>query len=345
MAERGAASRTEEPTPRRLAEARRQGQVAISPELTGAVAFAGVVVVVTAAGAAACGQLVAYLRGGLTLAVRAGDPSVALGAAARQAIALLALPLGVAWVLTLAGGLVQTGALVAPRAVRFDARRALPSARRLVEAGTLATVAKGAAGVLVLLGVAWVTLAPLLRPMAGLAGGSPGGVLVAVGALGRRVAWPMALALVGLGGVDLLWRRARHHRSLRMSRAEVDRERKQHEGDPHRKVERRRLHREVVEAGSTALGAADFLVTGARVAFALAYRGGPAAPVVVARGERLLAARLTDEARLRRMPIFPDPALAEALAAVRDGEEIPSALHEPVARIVKVILERGARSS
>jgi type III secretion protein U len=125
-----------------------------------------------------------------------------------------------------------------------------------------------------------------------------------------------------------------------MTRDEVERERRQTEGDPRHKLERRRLHREAIDPDAPgALRAGDFVVSGPRLAVALRYTGGAAAPVIVVRGEHLLAVRLTDQARALGVPIFYDPGLALGLIGRSDGQEIPSALHDAVAGIVKVMLE------
>src|SRR4030095_10024043 len=87
-------SATERPTPRRLAEARRQGQVAASADLTGAVGLGDGFLVLLAAAAAGAGQLVGYLRGVFAGAAAGGGAQAALGAGLRQGVALLALPLG-----------------------------------------------------------------------------------------------------------------------------------------------------------------------------------------------------------------------------------------------------------
>jgi flagellar biosynthetic protein FlhB len=63
---------------------------------------------------------------------------------------------------------------------------------------------------------------------------------------------------------------------------------------------------------------------------------------VLARGERLLAARLQELARQAGVPSFFDPGLAGALFAVEEEAEIPEAFYEPIAKIVKVMLE-GSR--
>jgi flagellar biosynthetic protein FlhB len=151
------------------------------------------------------------------------------------------------------------------------------------------------------------------------------------------------LAAVGLalGLIDLFWRRQRWRRSLRMTRAEVERERKEHEGDPQHRRERQRLGREAAQPGGLAIRQSDFVVAGEHRAIVLRYEGGPAAPVVVARGERLLAARLLDLARAAAARIFVDEALSRELASLAEGSEVPEALHDPVARIVQAILEGG----
>ena len=66
-------------------------------------------------------------------------------------------------------------------------------------------------------------------------------------------------------------------------------------------------------------------------------RAGDGAPVVVARGERLLAERIKQVARQAGVPIFRDVALAHALGQLADGQEIPAALYEAVAEILRAV--------
>jgi flagellar biosynthesis protein FlhB len=343
MAER-AQGRNEEPTPRRLAEARREGQVAVSGELSGSLALLGALVVLAAGGAAGAGQLAGYLRGTLATAAHGGSPGAALEAGLRQGLALLGLPLGVVAAVTLAGGLAQTGGLFTVAPLRWQARRAVPSARRLLDPALVGRVAWGLLQVAVLAGVAWLSVAPLLRPLAALAGASPGRILTALGRVTAAVGWRLGLAALAVGVADLLFRRARHRRALRMTRAEVERERKEHEGDPLHRAHRQRLHREL--SGQPAPGdlrQSDFVVTGPSLAIALRYEpGGPSAPVVVARGTRLAAVRIEARARAVGAPIFFEPELAAALAPVEEGGQISPVLFEPVARILRVVLSGAA---
>src|SRR5262249_19228136 len=66
-------------------------------------------------------------------------------------------------------------------------------------------------------------------------------------------------------------------------------------------------------------------------------REGQAAPLVVAKGERLLAEKIKEVAREAGVPIFRDVPLARSLRDVEEGDEIPEALYEAVAEILRVV--------
>ena len=74
------------------------------------------------------------------------------------------------------------------------------------------------------------------------------------------------------------------------------------------------------------------------IAVALRYDArADAAPVVVASGERLLAEQIKQVARQAGVPIFRDVTLARSLRALPDGEEIPAALYEAVAELLRMV--------
>jgi flagellar biosynthesis protein FlhB len=343
MAERSQGARTEEPTPRRLAEARRQGQVATSAELTGAVAQAACFVVLVLGAAAGAGQLVVYLRGALATAAAGGAPGRALAAGLTQGAALLALPLGLAAVAVVVAGVAQTGGLFTLTPLRFDAARLRPSVRRLLDGPTFLDAAKGMAKGAIVFGVAALTVLPLVRPLGALAGASAGRVLAAAGVLAAALGWRLVGTGLVFGALDRLWQRHRHRLSLRMTRDEVQRERRNQEGDPRHRAERQRLHRALVAQRSLAdVRRADFVVVGPHQAVALRYQG-LAVPIVIARGQRVLAAEIKDLARGASLPTFFEAELADALQAVAEDGEIPEALYEPVAQIVKALLEGQPR--
>lgn len=342
MAEKPAGERTEEATPRRLAEARRRGEIANSRDLSSAAVLAAVFGVLAMGAAAAVGRLVVYLATTAESAAAAGvgAAEAALARGLEEAGRALALPLGAAAATALVVGLFQTGALVSGEALRLDPQRAMPRLERVISLRALADVGKGLLKIIVVAALAWVTLAPLIADLVALVGKPVRGVLTALAVVGETLGFRLVLAAAAFGVADYFWQRHRHRRDLRMTREEVKREHKESEGDPQHKGERQRLHQELLEQRMLAdVRKADFVVVNPdHIAVALRYdRDGEAAPVVVAKGERLLAERIKEVAREAGVPIFRDVGLARSLRDVQEGDEIPEALYEAVAEILRVV--------
>jgi len=135
-----------------------------------------------------------------------------------------------------------------------------------------------------------------------------------------------------------------------MSHDEVRRESKEAEGDPAHRAERTRLHRELAEQRMVAdVRRADLVVVNPEhIAVALRYdKDGEGAPVVVARGERLLAERIKAVAREAGVPIFRNVSLARSLRGLEEGAEIPVALYEAIAELFRAVyaLERPSAAT
>jgi len=198
--------------------------------------------------------------------------------------------------------------------------------------------------------LAWLTVRPLLAGLAALAGAPIPKMATAMGVVSSRLAERVALVALALGLADYVLVRRRHVGRLRMTREEVKREYKESEGDPSHRAERQRLHRELMEQRMVAeVRKADFVVVNPdHIAVALRYdRDGEAAPIVVARGERLVAERIKEVAREAGVPIFRDVTLARSLRELAEGAEIPAALYEAVAEILRTVyaMNAGAGSS
>jgi flagellar biosynthesis protein FlhB len=330
-----------------LEEARRKGEVAFSSELGSSAALAAAVVVLAADAPAALARWVDVLRATLGAAVAGTTGGAALvSTAGTAALRTLAPPLAAVVLVTLLLGFAQTrGLVLAP--VRVDLRR-LGGWRRLF--GGQAALSAGLALVKVALigALAWLTLRPVLGPVVALVGMPPARLVSAIGALTQRLAVRLTLAALAFGAVDYLLAARRHRRSLRMTREEVKRDYKEAEGDPVHRGERQRLHRELLEQRMIDdVRRADFVVVNPdHLAVALRYDPeGDAAPVVVAKGERLVAERIKQIAREAGVPIFRDVGLARSLAELAEGGEIPAALYEAVAEILRVVQGLGAAAT
>ncbi len=244
-------------------------------------------------------------------------------------------------------GLAQTGGLFAPEAIRLRLERLDPAAglRRLFTpvalgraAHTTAVSAAALALGLWLLAERLPTLLrlPRLRPSAAWseAAGAAAGALV-----------PVLVLLAAAASFDLLLQRHRHLRGLRMTRAEVEREFREDEGDPRLRAERRRLQASV---GNAPRRATCVVVNPTRIAVALAHRlGGDDAPVVLGKGTGARAAALRREARRLGVPVVHDRELARALFRLAEvGEAIPEELYEATAAVLAWVhgLDAGGRA-
>ncbi|HSZ84076.1 MAG TPA: EscU/YscU/HrcU family type III secretion system export apparatus switch protein [Polyangia bacterium] len=333
---------TEDPTPRRLAEARRRGQVAVSRELTSAAALVAAVAVLAVDAPAVVARVVAALRAGLGAAVAGGAPSQALGAASSLGLRMLAPALVAIIVATVVVGLAQTRGLVTAPARPALGRLAPADAwRRLFDGRAARQCALGLLKIALVAAVAWLALRPLVGAVVGLPGTVAPRLLAILGATAERLAVRLAAAALVLGVVDAVLVARRHSQSLRMTRDEVRRDLKESQGDPARRRERQRLHREI--AGERAndlrddVRGADFVVVGDAAAVAVRYEADAAAPTVVAKGDGLVAARIRQVAREAGVARFVDFDLARALLALPEGGEIPPALYEAVAELLRAV--------
>jgi len=248
------AEKTEAPTPRRLREARRRGEVAKSADLS---AGLGLLATAAAIGATAPGieaMLVSGVRDAASLAAAppVGDPGRLLGFLESRASAAAVAVAPVLAVAVLAGAgvtAVQVGGLLAPGAVLPRPQRIDPvrGAGRLLSAARLVDVAKALAKLALLAGVAVGVAVVSVRGLVALAGATPDRVLGGAAALSGAVLFRGSAVLAAFGVLDLFHQRWRFRRERRMTKDEVRRERKDQEGDPLARQERQRAHREIVE--------------------------------------------------------------------------------------------------
>ncbi|HEY7371325.1 MAG TPA: EscU/YscU/HrcU family type III secretion system export apparatus switch protein [Polyangia bacterium] len=340
-----AGERTEEPTPKRLEDARRRGEVAVSRDATSAAAMTAAIVALVLQGPALTARLLGYWKAafaGAAAAAPGGSATAALAAGLGVMARALAVPLAAAALVALGAGLLQTRGLLAFGALRPDLARLSPAAGlgRAFGGQAAVQVGKGLLKAVLVAALAWLTVRPVLGGLAGLAGAPIPRLAGALGVIAAQLAERVALVALALGLADYLLVRRRHLARQRMTREEVRREHKESEGDPSHRAERQRLHRELLEQRMVAeVRKADFVVVNPdHIAVALRYdRDGEAAPVVVARGERLLAERIKQVAREAGVPIFRDVTLARSLRDLPEGTEIPAALYEAVAEILRVV--------
>jgi type III secretion protein U len=334
--------RTEEPTPRRLHRARREGDAGVSAYAGQTVSFLAALALAPALVKATVSEAAASLRQAFTAAAglaprMAFDPS----SLARSVLVLvvpfvLAIAASSAIVQAIqAGGVLATSRL-APRLDRLDPVSGL---RNLFSPSRLFAVVRSIAAAAIVVALLLAGVRDHLVDLARTAGRLPP-VGPVIGAIAQALGWRVALFGLALGVIDLVVTRRAWRRRLRMSKDEVKREHREAEGDPHLKAARERAHRELFAQATVARvrNASVVVVNPTHLACALRYDARrDAAPVVIASGEGDLAARIVRAAYDHGVPVVRDVPLAQALAPIEIGDAIPESLYEATAAVLGAI--------
>jgi len=343
--------KTEQPSAKRRRDARRKGQFVHSRDL----AIAGASVAATMALAGFGTRLFEGLANRLAgdLGRLGQDPlhgvtSGELNAVVLGGGGLIAMLVGpIAFCTVMAAVLVhgfQGGWSLAPEALRFDWSRLNPAngVKRfgVTQSGmdTLKTLISVAAIAI----IGWISVKGLLGDSARLPWLSPVGA-ASVGwshlqTLLWRVAW--ALALLALGDYGLQYYRTMS--SLKMTKQEVRDEAKETEGNAEVKGRIRRVQREMARRRmlSDVKKATVVITNPTHFAVALEYkRGAMTAPLVVAKGQDLVAKAIRERARKHGIPLVENKPLAQALFKTTEvGDVIPAGLFSAVAEVLAQLI-------
>ena len=339
--------KTEAPTARRREQARAKGQgVGRSHELGMALTLGAgtIMLMVVLPGAAA------RLGSSIQQAIfEAGsghiDNALAVarfGGGFGQVVSIT-LPIAVAVLVAgIAGQLASGGVVIALGALRFDGSRMNPMAglKRLVDRQALVRLVIAMAKLSLLAVVIWQVVGSRVPTLVGLNGASAGDIAGAAMAAILELGLTMTILLGGVALVDLIIQRRKATSSMKMSKDEVRREALEQEGDPTLRAMRRRRAKQLAFARMMdAVPTADVIVVNPiRLAIALKYDGATMkAPTIVAKGQRLTAARIRDVATANNVLIVEDVPLARALFARPIGSEVPAHLFRAVARILVIV--------
>ncbi|MBP7002040.1 flagellar biosynthesis protein FlhB [Amaricoccus sp.] len=336
-----------DPTPERLAEARRKGDIPRSADANAAAAYLGLLAAVAAMGAwsvtGAASTLMVFLDqpdrlAGLILGPGgAGLSAAIIGEAARALAPFFLAPLAAVLV-----------SLFAQRAIVFSTSKLEPKLSKLSplsnfkqKFGPSGLVEFGKSAVK-LVAIACVLVAMLRDDIDGIVGAATADARVLGALLAQElveVLTAASLIAVAIAGVDLVWQRFDHARKLRMSLEEIKEEVKRSEGDPHVKAQRR-ARAESIATNRMMLDVpkADVVIVNpTHYAVALRWsRAKGSAPECVAKGEGEVALRIREVAAIARVPIHSDPPTARALhATVEIGREIAPEHYRAVAAAIR----------
>lgn len=350
MAESGQ-NRTEQATPKRKAEARRKGQVAISRDAAAAttiLACVGLLYWLTMPGV---GALTNVLQSWLTFATEESAHRaltldhlhLLLRRIGADVFVLLApLMAGIA-VVGIGANLAQTGFLWRREALQPDPTRLDPlkGLARLCSLHSVAESLKALLKIAAIGGTGYVAFRHEIARFPELTQYELHGLLLAVGWITLKAALLMACSAALIGLLDYAYQRYEWERSLRMTKEEIKEEHREAEGDPLLRGRVRAMQKEMARRRMmTAVPTADVIVTNpTEIAVALQYKPDRmAAPIVVAKGAGFVAARIREIARQHGIPIVENKPVARTLfKLVQIGREVPADLYRAVAEILAFV--------
>ncbi len=347
-----AGERTEAPSPKRLRDARQKGNVSKSQEVVSIGVLLAAVFALRALAPALFGNLRMLLvedlgrplQGDLTTSSvmdlgRTTATHALLGLLPFLAVLMLAaVALSVAQT-----GLVLSGAQLTPKLSHLN-----PGAgfKKIVSMEGLINLGKALAKMTVISLVVWMTMSSRMAEIVSLGQLAPSMAAGRLAALSFDIAVRAGVVLFILALLDYAWQRRKWMKSLMMSIEDVRQESRETEGDPQIKAAIRRRRQQLMNRMIAAVPNADVVVTNP-THYAVAIKYDPVtmrAPLVVAKGERLLAQRIKDVAQKAGVPVLEEPPLARALfAAVPVGGPVPANLFRAVAEVLAWVYNLRAK--
>lgn len=353
--EASADQKTEEPSEKKIADAIKQGNTPFSRETAAFGSLLGILVALSFFGPSAISQLARILArliesSGEWQLRLAGDASGLLNTVFLKA-ALALIPLVV--VLMCAGllaALVQNPPRLVLKRIQPDPSRLSLSKgwKRLFGQQGLVEFLKSLFKFSAVSGIAYLVLYSMRWDIWNSMLAHPAGLLETLQEIAISVIAAVVIAALVLAIVDLSWSRFHWYQQQRMTREEVKNEHKQSEGDPLLKLRIRSIARD--RARKRMIGrvpeATVVIVNPTHYAVALRYElGVDAAPIVIAKGQDLIALKIREVAEQNGVAVVEDKTLARPLyQSVEVDQIIPYEFYQAVAQIIIFLNGSGTQS-
>ncbi len=341
-----AQERTEDATPRRRQQARRKGTVARSVDLNGAIVTVALLLTLPAA--------ISLMSQGFLQAVRLGfrelpttldfaTLSSKAAASASAPLVGLALLVGTAMAVGLASNFAQVGFTFSGEALNPSLAKLNPVngmkrlfSRQAAFEGFKALIKTALFGF-----VAFTAIRSRWDDLASLSSLPPAAAMATAGLVLRTVALRLAILWATLAAIDYFFQRKQVDKQLRMSKEELRQEMKESETSPELRAAMAQRRRKLVKGRMMdGVKTADVVITNpTHYAVAIRYEHGKDhAPILVAKGADLIAARIREIASENRVPIVPNPPLARTLYRKCEiGDAVPRDLFQPVAEVLAYV--------
>ena len=340
-----AENKTEQPTAKKLRDARKKGQVSKSADLTNAFLFLTAAATLSIAGPPLVNQIRAFLIDSFQPALMKGNltPDALLdrtGYAFANCLLYVAPFLGAVFIMSAAVNMAQVKPMFSTESLKPtpDKLNPLEGFKRIFfKPRTYLELVKNVIKFTLIFAMGYYTIRGAIGSIVVSTGFRPDQMASLTSELFFSLFYRIGAGFLVIGAADFMIQRKLFNKEQMMSKEEVKKEYKEEEGDPHIKHARRRLHSEMLaEASMANVKKADVvLVNPTHLAIAIEYKEESMnAPRIAAKGQELRAERIIQLAREFNIPIMRNEPLAHTLFEVEIGQEIPESLYEAVAEVL-----------
>ncbi|MCL2845192.1 MAG: flagellar biosynthesis protein FlhB [Chitinivibrionia bacterium] len=343
-------SKTEAPTEKRRQEAREEGNVCKSPEVsTIFVLLAGVVFLRFA---------FPYIYRDILMAVDLAFANLSpdifrdITFAKYQQIFTTMLRIALGIILPLAlfiafwgiiGNLVQVGFLftLKPLKPKLSKINPISGLKNLISPKKIFDTAKNVLKLIIIGTVSYIIIRGRLEEIMGALHETTGSIVVYMLLLLFDVAITIIITLIVIAVVDYGYQRYEHYKKLKMTKQQIKDEHKQSDGDPQIKSRIRQLQREASRRRMMEnVPKATVVVTNpTHLSIAIQYEQETMdAPLIVAKGADQIALKIRELAKEHNVPLYEDVPLARAMYdKVEVGDMVPQEFFAAVAEIIAYV--------
>ncbi len=344
--------KTEEPTPRKLEEARKKGQVANSREVTTwLMLFTGTMILATSG--PIFENYIKLLEDYIANADQLPGSPAGLGLVLTDAVTasfkIIAMPLLALVFMAIMGPLLQIGPLFSPDSIKPSLSKIsiIKGFGRLFSQKSLVEFLKGIFKLVVVGFVSAIIIYPYLPALEHLITEPLPMVMDDLLGMTIHLMIGILIVLFLIAGADLIYQRFSFYQQLRMTKQEVKDEYRQSEGDPVVRGKLRQLRAEKArQRMMQAVPKADVVITNP-THFAVALQYDPEkmdAPKLLAKGADDIAMRIRELAKENKIEIVENPPLARAIYDTVDIDAtIPQDLYKAVAEVISYVFKKTGK--
>lgn len=338
--------KTEKPTPKKLLDAKKKGQVAKSKEIATCAIIVGLFGYLWLFSGYYFERLKYLIQ---TPSQYYNDPfEQALITCLKivgQEFALLTLPFAVtAAIIATLSYLLQFGFLISFESIKPDVKKINPveGVKRIFSLSNLLELVKSIIKILLLGTILYVLIKGNIKNLLFIPRGDLQTPILVLTSILQKLIIAVSALFIAIAIMDYFFQKYLHIRKLRMSKDEIKREYKDREGDPHFKQRRRSVQFEAAMDNMAAKIKKSTVVLndGQRLAVVIYYEMGQTpVPIVSVKGKNLMADRIVQLAKKHGLPVLPESVLARDLyAECEQGHYIGTQFIKPVAMILRKVM-------